>query len=156
MLDASSALARAVRRIVAVVCALGIVVVLLGVLDGERGVASTRAWSVVVHTYPAGGTSITTWVFVMMIAGVRTVGHPTRRNGWFFAIFALLTAMPAMVWWSVDHYDLLLAHEVLWPQRAMLPLIGAMVLLACVALPIALLTRSDRIDDGPPTARVVR
>jgi hypothetical protein len=150
MLDASSALARAVRRIVAVVCVLGIVVVVLGVLDGERTTSS------VVRTNPAGGLAVTTWVFVMMIAGVKTFREPTRAKGWFFAVWTLLTAMPAMVWWSVDRFDMWQRYEVLWPQRLMLPLIGAMVVLACVALPIVLLARSDRLDDGPPTARVVR
>jgi hypothetical protein len=151
MLDATSPLARSVQRIVAVVCALAVVVVTLGVLDGER---ATRFG--IERSYPAGGTSVTTWVFVMMIAGMQIVRMPTRRNGWFFAVFTLLTAMPAMVWWSVDHYDLLLAYEVLWPERLMLPLIGAMVVLASVALPFVLLTRSERIEHEPPAARVVR
>jgi len=151
MLDASSPLARSVRRIVGVVCALAVAVVFVGVLDGER---TTRFG--IERAYPAGGTSVTTWVFVMMLAGGQTLRMPTRRTGWFFAVFTLLTAMPAMVWWSVDHYDLLIAHDVLWPERLMLPLIGAMVVLACVALPIVLLTRSERIQHEPPTARVVR
>jgi hypothetical protein len=155
MLDASSALARSVRRIVAVVCVLGCVAVLIGVLDGERGILPGR-WSGTPRTYPAGGTSVTTWVFVMIVAAVHVFRQPTRRTGWFFSVFTLLTAMPAMVWWSVEHYDLLIAHEVLWPERLMLPLIGAMVVLASVALPIVLLTRSEKIEHAPPTARVVR
>jgi hypothetical protein len=150
MLDASSALARSVRRIAAVVCALGVVVVVLGALDGER---TTHG---IIRTYPAGGPSVTSWVFVMMIVGVKTLHDPSRRGGWFFAVWTMLTVMPSMVWWSVDHYDIWLKYEVLWPERTMLPLIGAMVLLACIALPIVLLTRSDGVEHTPPTARVVR
>src|SRR5262245_35846057 len=115
---------------------LAIAAAAIGMLDGEIN------WFR--HTVAAaGGPSVASWAAIVCIGAAMVIRRPERRAARMWIGVSIGTFIGALLWWSVNHLDLLDRHTILWPEHTMFALVGAVLLLLWVALPIVLLVSSE-------------
>jgi hypothetical protein len=172
----SPKLATRLRRIAHLVVAIGLVVMAVGFLPGERVYSDsnncfgravvgfehpssecTSRYDQLDETRLAGGVPLVLYIVSALAPAILIQAEPRRRRGWHWLLWSLLTGVGglAVLFLLTFHLDLF-AHTVqLWPQTIVIAGTLAIMALLLLALPLVLLLTRDGPAE-PPEARVHR
>ena len=154
----ASPLERRVRRLIGLVMLLAVLAAVFGILPNGADLLDhsfkhdTDTWTG--RTTSAGGWSLAGWAVVLLFAGSWAREQPSRGSGIAWIIASVVIDIAAGVAWVMEHFTLD-TWRLRWPGHLTAACAGSTLVLVFVALPIVLVTSSQKPPAPVPSARVV-